>query len=88
MSKSNQTSLASQDLAKLSDEALAEKGAQLIEEMERINANSTIQAFASARGDKSEASSPEAALATRERLQQLSVECAALIEEKGRREAE
>lgn len=81
-------SSASQDLAVLSDEALLEKGAQVLQEMEQINANSTIEAFASARGDKSEASSMEAALATRARLQQLSVECTALIEEKRRRESQ
>ena len=87
MSASNTMFSTSQDLAELSDEALLEKGARVLEEMEQINANSTIQAFASARGDKSEASSLEAALATRARLQQLSIECTALIEEKRRREA-
>ena len=87
MSNSSPVSPATQDLANLSDEALLEKGAQVLEEMEQINANCTIQLFASARGDKSKASSLEAALATRARLQELSVECTALIEEKKRREA-
>ena len=87
MSDSSQMSSAPEDLANLSDEALLKKGAQVLEKMEQINANSTVQLFASAHGDKSKASSLEPAVATRARLQELSAECTALIEEKKRREA-